>query len=87
MNGQPHAEEGGGARLVKASKTKGLIAAYKHIGGRHQGRKTAVMLRDSACTRTKGYEQAMNTFVNMIMGHGVYNSKGLASVTRTPHWF
>lgn len=45
------------------------------------------MLKDSTCTRTKGYKQAMNTFMNMIMGHGAYNSKGFALVTRTPHWF
>lgn len=45
------------------------------------------MLKDSTCTKTKGYEQATNTFVNMIMGYGAYNSKGLASVTRMPCWF
>lgn len=87
-NRQPCLEggRGGGSCLVKSGKTKDLIAAYKHIGGRHQGRKTAVMLKDSTCTRTKGYEQVMNTFLNVIMVHGAYNTKGFALVTRTPHW-
>lgn len=86
-NRQPHLEGGGGSCLVKSGKTKDLIAAYKHLGGRQQGKKTAVMLKDSTCSRTKGYEQVMNTFVNMIMRHGAYNIKGFALVTTTPHWF
>lgn len=86
-NRQPLLEERGGSCPVKSGKTKDLIAAYKHIGGRHQGRKTAVMLKDSICTRTKGYEQVMNTFVIMIMGHGAYNTKAFDLVTRTSHWF